>query len=81
MGGKINFKHMKKATCADIGGPKTCTETFTAETPEKMIDQAWKHLQKDHPEMAKNIMSNSKEENDKWMNGFKANTFPNLPEA
>lgn len=64
---------MKKAMCSEIGGPATCTETFEAATPEKMIDKAWKHLQEAHPEQAKNIMSNPKEENDKWMADFKAN--------
>ena len=58
-------------TCAEIGGPATCTVSFSAETPEQMIDQAWKHIQQAHPEMAADIKNNSKETNDKWMAEFK----------
>ena len=36
-----------------------------------MIDQAWKHIQQAHPEMAADIKNNSKETNDKWMAEFK----------
>jgi len=72
---------MKQATCSQIGGPTTCGVVFKADTPEKMIDQAWKHLQTEHPDMAANIMKNTKEENDKWMADFKTNTFPNLQNA
>ena len=72
---------MKQATCAKIGGPAACTTVFKADTAEGMIDQAWKHLQADHPKQAADIMLNSKEENDKWMANFKTITFPSLPDA
>jgi predicted small metal-binding protein len=62
---------MKTMTCAEIGGPATCTVSFSAETPEKMIDQSWEHIQQAHPELAKTIKSNSKEMNDEWMAEFK----------
>ncbi len=71
---------MKKIICSEIGGPATCTEVFTAATPEEMIDQAWKHLEEAHPEVAENIKKNPKEENDKWMADFKSN-FDNLENA
>ena len=72
---------MKQTTCAQIGGPATCTMVFKSGTAEDMIDQAWKHLQAEHPEQAANIMKNPKEENDKWMANFKTTVFPSLPDA
>jgi hypothetical protein len=71
---------MKQIKCGDMGGPVDCDEVITGSTAQEMIDNGWKHLQSAHPEQAKNIMSNPKDVNDKWMSDFKDN-FANLEDA
>jgi len=57
-------------TCKEMGGP--CDHIIQGNTPEEMVDNGMKHLQKDHPEMAEGMKTMSKEEGDKWMADFKA---------
>lgn len=64
---------MKQIKCSEMGGPATCDVVLKSDTAQGMVDVGWKHLQEAHPELAKSIMSNPKEENDKWMDDFKAN--------
>lgn len=71
---------MKQITCAQLGGPATCTTVITGNTAQEMIDAGWKHLQAEHAEVAQNIMNNPKEANDKWMADFTAN-FDTLQDA
>lgn len=71
---------MKKITCSALGGPSDCGEVLTGATAEELIDTGWKHLMAAHPDMAKNIMANPKEVNDKWMADFKAK-FDTLEDA
>ncbi len=71
---------MKKIFCKDLGGPADCMVELTGATSAEMIDMGWKHLQEAHPEQAKNIMSNPKEVNDKWMADFAAK-FDTLQDA
>ena len=71
---------MKQITCSNLGGPADCNVVITGNDAQDMIDKGWKHLQEAHPDLVKNIMSNSKEANDKWMDDFKAN-FDNLKDA
>lgn len=71
---------MKKMTCAEIGGPADCGHEIASETAEEMISTGWDHVQAAHPELAAKIASNPKEENDRWMAGFKE-TFAAHPEA
>lgn len=63
-----------------MGGPETCTFMLTGSTSEEMLDSGWKHIQAEHPDMAKRIMENPKDVNDKWMAEFKER-FDALPEA
>ncbi len=71
---------MKQIKCSEMGGPATCNVILTGSTAQEMIGNGWKHLQEAHPEGAKNIMSNPKEVNDKWMADFSAN-FESLQDA
>lgn len=71
---------MKKTTCAAMGGPSDCTTVIMGNTAQEMIDAGWKHIQEAHPDQAKKIMANSKEENDKWMDEFRAK-FDTLEDA
>jgi hypothetical protein len=71
---------MKQIKCSEMGGPETCNEVITGANAQEMIDVGWKHLQEAHPEVSQKIMNNPKDENDKWMDDFKAN-FENLQDA
>ena len=61
---------MKQMTCAEMGGPPTCTAKIKGNTPEEMIANGMKHLQEAHPEMAEGMKTMSKEEADKWRADF-----------
>lgn len=71
---------MKALKCSEMGGPATCDLEFKANTSEEMIGKGWAHIQEAHPDVAKNIMSNPKEVNDKWMAEFHAK-FDSLPDT
>jgi predicted small metal-binding protein len=72
---------MKQITCAKLGGSETCDFVVKGNTAQEVIEVGWKHLQEAHAEIAQRIMSQPKEQNDKWMEDFKNNVFPPLAEA
>ncbi len=53
-----------------MGGPATCKARIRGNTPEEMIDNGMKHVQKAHPDMAEGMKTMSKEEGDKWRAEF-----------
>jgi len=56
-------------TCRAMGGP--CDMPMTAATPEEMVKMGMDHVTEAHPEIAEQMKSMSKEDNDKWMEDFK----------
>lgn len=70
---------MKHMTCAQMGGPATCSTVITGETAEEMIENGSKHVGAEHPELAEQMKQMSPEENAKWMADFKKK-FAALPE-
>ena len=70
---------MKQITCAQMGGPATCTVIITGSTAEEMVQGGMDHVMSAHPEMAEDIKKMSNEEMDKWMIDFQAK-FDALPE-
>ncbi|MFA5990854.1 MAG: hypothetical protein WC794_01240 [Candidatus Doudnabacteria bacterium] len=71
---------MKQMTCAQMGGPAECSFTLSGNTAEEMVKNGFDHVMQAHPEMGQKIQSNSPEENEKWMTGFRA-TFDAAPEV
>jgi hypothetical protein len=63
---------MKQMTCAQMGGPATCSAVITGTTPDEMVANATKHVNATHPEVAEGLKTMTKEDNDKWMAGFNA---------
>ena len=61
---------MKQLTCAQLGGPATCTAVISGNTPDEMMQDGMKHLNATHPEMAEDIKNMPKEANEKWMAEF-----------
>lgn len=72
---------MKQLTCAQMGGPDTCTAVISGATPEEMAANGMTHVNEAHPDMAENIKKMSKEEMDKWMNEFLDPKFAAAPET
>lgn len=71
---------MKQITCAQMGGPATCTDVFTGNTAEELVGHMWTHIKEAHPDMAEGIKNNPKEVNDKWQAEFRQK-FDQLPDA
>ncbi len=46
---------MKMMTCRQLGGP--CDEKITGSTPDEMMANGMKHLEKAHPQMAADVKS------------------------
>jgi predicted small metal-binding protein len=63
---------MKQMTCAQMGGPATCTFTATGNTAEEMVKNGMAHVEQAHPDMAADIKKMTPEETTKWMEDFKA---------
>jgi len=61
---------MKQMTCAQMGGPATCTTVISGNTAEEMAMNGMKHIEEAHPDMATDIKAMSKEDTDKWMADF-----------
>lgn len=62
---------MKQLTCAQMGGPSTCTAVISGNTVEETVANGMKHLEAAHPDMAAKAKAMTPEENEKWMEGFK----------
>jgi len=69
---------MKQITCAQMGGPATCSTVFQGNTPEEIVQNAMKHVEEAHPDMAASIKAMTPEETSKWMEDFHK-TFEALP--
>ncbi len=67
-------------TCAEMGGPETCTAVISGNTPEEAAMNGMQHMEQAHPELAAKMKANSKEENDQWMSEL-ATKWNALPEA
>ncbi len=70
---------MKQMTCAQMGGPASCTFAVTGNSAEEMSMNGMKHVEEAHPDMAAQIKAMSKEDTDKWMAEFKGK-FDAAPE-
>ena len=70
---------MKQITCAQMGGPATCTVVHSGNTAQEMAENAMKHVEAAHPEMAADIKKMTPEETSKWMADFQPK-FDALPE-
>ncbi len=70
----------KEFTCAQMGGPETCTTMFKAASPEEAVEKAMPHLKEAHPELAEKVSKMTTEETSKWMGEFKAK-FPSFQDA
>lgn len=62
-----------------MGGPATCTAMIPGSTPEEMVDNAMKHVEASHPDLAAQVKGMSKEDKEKWMADFRTK-FAALPE-
>jgi predicted small metal-binding protein len=62
---------MKQMTCAQIGGPATCTVMISGSTPEEMVGKGMGHIKQAHPEMASDIMKMPREKTEEWFAEFK----------
>jgi hypothetical protein len=71
---------MKQMTCAQMGGPATCTTMITGNTAEEMAIDGMRHITADHSEMLADIKKMTSEETTKWMADFQVK-FDALPEA
>jgi predicted small metal-binding protein len=63
---------MKQMTCAQMGGPATCTTLITGETAEEMVKNGMDHINNAHPDMSADIKKMTPEETTKWMADFNA---------
>lgn len=63
---------MKQMTCAQMGGPATCTTVISGNTAQEMVDNGMKHLKEAHPEMLADMDKMSDDDKAKWMADFQA---------
>ena len=70
---------MKQLTCAQMGGPATCTAVLAGNTPEEMIASGMKHVTAAHPDMAEGMKTMPKETLEKWRADFQK-TWDATPE-
>jgi Trk K+ transport system NAD-binding subunit len=76
-GGKnINMKQM---TCAQMGGPATCTTVITGATADEMVKNGTTHVMSSHPDIAEQMKKMTPEQNAAWMADFQKK-FDALPE-
>lgn len=61
---------MKEMTCAQMGGPATCTTVISGATPDEMIQNGMKHLNDAHVDMVKDMLGMPKEAMDAWREDF-----------
>jgi hypothetical protein len=74
---------MKEITCPAMGGPATCTTTFTGNTADEIVGNAMKHVEEAHPDIAAQVKAMSPEDMAKWSAEFhgKFDALPELPAA
>ena len=61
---------MKQMTCAQMGGPATCTAVLTGNTAEEMVKNGTAHITEFHPDLAEQVKKMTLEETTKWMADF-----------
>lgn len=61
---------MKQMTCPQMGGPATCTAVLSGNTEEELLANGTKHVNAVHPEIAGQMKTMSKADNDKWTADF-----------
>ena len=61
---------MKQMTCAQMGGPATCTTVMSGNTADEMRANGMKHVLQAHPDMAESMKTMPKEKMDAWMADF-----------
>jgi len=59
---------MKTITCEQLGG--RCDYKITANTPEEVIKNGMKHVEKNHPDIASKMEKMSYEEAQNWKHFF-----------
>ena len=70
---------MKQMTCAQMGGPATCSVMLTGNTADEMVQNGMAHVMQAHPDMAADIKKMTPEETTTWMAEFQTK-FDALPE-
>jgi hypothetical protein len=70
---------MKQITCAQMGGPATCSTVITGATAVEMVKNGMDHVNAAHPDMAEAIKKMTPEETTAWMADFQKK-FDALPE-
>lgn len=67
---------MKQMTCAQMGGPATCSFAISGNTAEEMAKNGGDHLMtttdEDHKEAREMMKNSTPEAQAKWMDEFKA---------
>ncbi len=63
---------MKQMTCAQMGGPATCTTMISGATADEMVANGMTHVTEAHPDMAESMKTMPKETTDKWRADFQA---------
>ena len=71
---------MKQITCAQMGGPATCTAVISGNAAEELVGSGMKHVTEAHPDIANGIKAMTKEETAAWMADFrtKFNAAPEM---
>jgi hypothetical protein len=66
---------MKQMTCAQMGGPATCSTVITGNSPDEMIANGMQHLAAAHPDMAASVNAAPKDGPmmTKWSEDFQKN--------
>jgi len=62
---------MKQMTCAQMGGPATCSFLITGDTAEEMVQNAMAHISQAHPDLAAQVKAMTADETTKWMADFR----------
>jgi predicted small metal-binding protein len=71
---------MKQVKCSEMGGPAECKLNLTGNTAEEVVMAGMKHVESEHPELAKQITAMTGAETEKWMSDFqkKFDELPNM---
>jgi predicted small metal-binding protein len=61
---------MKQTTCAQMGGPATCTFAVQGNTAEEMAKAGGAHVMATHADIAEQMKAMTPEQNTAWMADF-----------
>ncbi len=62
---------MKQMSCAQIGGPATCTVMVTGNTADEVVQNGMAHVTEAHPDLLERIQKMTEEETTQWMTDFR----------